>query len=260
VARITVPRIQALKEQGKRIVCVTAYDAPGGALADAAGVDLVLVGDSLGNVVLGFENTLPVTLEDMVRHTAAVARAVRDALLIADLPFGSYQEGAAQAVRSSVALMRAGAHGVKLEGVHPEQIEALVRTGIPVMGHVGMTPQSVHAFGGFRVQGRDAGAGRVRAGARALQELGCFSVVLELIPMALAAEIAAELTVPTIGIGAGPLCDGQIQVFHDVLGFGEAKLKHARRFADARGVLLAGLRDYAQAVREGAFPAEEHAF
>lgn len=260
MAKVTVPRIQALKAQGKKIVCVTAYDAPGGAIADSAGVDLVLVGDSLGNVVLGHPNTLPVTLDDMVRHTAAVARTVENALLIADLPFGSYQESAAQAVRSSVALMRAGAQGVKLEGVFPEQTEALVRAGIPVMGHVGMTPQSVHAFGGFRVQGRDDDAERVIQAAREVERLGCFSVVLELIPMALSSWITQELRIPTIGIGAGPSCDGQIQVFHDLLGFGEDELRHTKRYANARELFVVALAGYAEEVRDLAFPTEENGF
>lgn len=258
--RVTVPRIQALKDQGRKVVCVTAYDAPGGAIADAAGADLILVGDSLGNVVLGHPNTLPVTLDDMVRHTAAVARTVENALLIADLPFGSYQESAAQAVRSSVALMRAGAQGVKLEGVFPEQIGALVRAGIPVMGHVGMTPQSVHAFGGFRVQGRDDDAARVQAAGSEVERLGCFAVVLELIPMALAAQMTHELRIPTIGIGAGPSCDGQIQVFHDLLGFGTGELRHAKRYANARELLTQALASYAEEVRAGSFPTEENGF
>lgn len=260
MARVTVPRIQALKGQGKKVVCVTAYDAPGGAIADAAGVDLVLVGDSLGNVVLGHPNTLPVTLDDMVRHTAAVARTVENALLIADLPFGSYQESAAQAVRSSVALIQAGAQGVKLEGVFPAQTEALVRAGIPVMGHVGMTPQSVHAFGGFRVQGRDDDADRVLGAAKELQGLGCFAVVLELIPMSLASRITRELRIPTIGIGAGPSCDGQIQVFHDLLGFGDGELRHAKRYAHARELFTKALASYAEEVRSSTFPTEENGF
>lgn len=244
-----------MKAEGRRIVCLTAYDTPSARLADEQGVDLVLVGDSVANAALGLENTLGVTLEAMVHHTAAVARGVEHALVVADLPFGSYQASAEDAVNSSVALVRAGAGGVKLEGDYPEAVSAIVRAGIPVMGHVGMTPQAIHALGGFRVQGRaPAERERIREQVRALEQAGCFAIVLELILDDLAAEITEASTVPTIGIGAGPHCDGQIQVWHDILGLSSAVYKHARVFADCAAVIRSGLSQYVDAVRSGNFP------
>lgn len=243
------------------IVCLTAYDFPSGEWADSAGVDLVLVGDSLGNVVQGRETTLPVSLAEMTYHTSLVARAVKNALLVADMPFGSYQAGVGQAVESAVQLMKAGAEAVKLEGDYTDEIRALIKAGIPVMGHVGMTPQSFHKFGGFKVQGReDQSAVAVRQSAEAIAEAGAFSIVLELVPMSLARDITDALPIPTIGIGAGPYCDGQIQVLHDVVGFSAGVFKHAKRYAEGRQIMVDSLKDYASDVRTCRFPTEDHAF
>ncbi|MCB8932610.1 MAG: 3-methyl-2-oxobutanoate hydroxymethyltransferase [Chthonomonadaceae bacterium] len=244
----------------QKVVCVTAYDASTARIAEEAGVDLILVGDSLGNVVLGYESTLPVTLEEMLHHTRAVARTTTRALVIGDMPFGSYQASLEDAMRAAAAFLKAGAHGVKLEGAYPELVREMVRAGIPVMGHVGMTPQSVHAFGGFRVQGKGAAGDQVADAARGLADAGSFSLVLELVPAALAARITSEVACPTIGIGAGAGCDGQIQVFHDLLGLSPVTLKHAKTYVEGQRLLADGLRAYADEVREGEFPGEEHSF
>lgn len=263
--RTRVTTIQGMKGFEK-VVCLTAYDWISGRIADEAGVDLILVGDSVGSVVLGYESTVPVTLEEMEHHTRAVRRGVRDALLVADLPFGSYGASVGQAVESAARLMKAGAEAVKLEGDYPEEVRAMVRAGIPVMGHVGFTPQSVHSFGGHKVQGRgDAELGRrsaedVMGMARRLSEAGVFALVLELVPAALAAVVTANAGVVTIGIGAGPDCDGEIQVFYDVLGFSDRQLKHARRFVEGRSLMLEGAQAYVASVRDGSFPTEENSF
>jgi 3-methyl-2-oxobutanoate hydroxymethyltransferase len=249
-----------MKSKGERIVCVTAYDYPSAQIADAAGVDLVLVGDSLGNVVLGYENTIPVTLEEMEHHTRAARRGVSAALFVADLPFGSYQASVALAVESSVRLAKAGAEAVKLEGGYTEAVQAIVKAGIPVMGHVGMTPQSVNAFGGFRVQGRGDDAKRVREEACAIQEAGAFAIVLELMPSDLARQVTQDLEIPTIGIGAGPYCDGEIQVFHDVMGLSPEVFRHSKDYVGARAAMTEGMANYARDVRGRAFPTEENSF
>lgn len=258
--KITAPRIVAMKPRSERIVCATAYDAWFGRLMDEAGVDLVLVGDSLGNVVLGYETTLPVTLEQLVHHTAATRRGISRAMLVADLPFGSYQASVGQAVDSAVALMRAGAEGVKLEGLYEDEVMAIVKAGIPVMGHLGMTPQSVNLFGGFKVQGTGAAGQGLLDAAKRLEDAGAFAIVLELIPADLASKVTAAVAIPTIGIGAGAGCDGQIQVMHDILGFGDTEFKHAKKFVDGKALLLDGLRQYTAAVRSGSFPTEENSF
>jgi 3-methyl-2-oxobutanoate hydroxymethyltransferase len=260
MAKTTARHVRSLKGE-RPIVCVTAYDAPGAAIADAAQVDVILVGDSVGNTVLGMRDTVGVTLDQMLYHTAAVRRGCENALLVADMPFGSYQASVDEAVRSAVALAKAGAEAVKLEGPYEQQIAAIVRAGLPVMGHVGMTPQSVNAFGGFRVQGREAEeAERILADARVVEEAGAFAVVLELIPIDLARRATRELAIPTIGIGAGPGCDGQIQVFHDLVGLGEGHFRHAKRYVEGRELFVAALRAYADEVRAGTFPTEEHGF
>lgn len=247
-----------MKAKGERIVCLTAYDAPTAEIAEAAGVDVILVGDSVGNVVLGYPNTLPVTLEQMIHHTEAAARGVANCLLVADLPFGAYQDSPETAVRSSVALVKAGAHAVKLEGSYLEAIEAIIKAGIPVMGHLGFTPQSLHSFGGFRLQGKNGGGDRMIDQAREIELAGAFSIVLELIPARLAKRITDSISIPTIGIGAGMECDGQIQVFHDVTGLSPMRLKHAKRYVEARELMIEGLGSYAQEVRARKFPAPEH--
>lgn len=256
--KMTAPKIRAMK--GKRIVCLTAYDAPSARLADAAGVDLILVGDSVGNTMLGYANTLPVSLEEMVHHTRAAAAGCKNALLVGDLPFGSYQTSPDDAVRSAVALVKAGAEAVKLEGTYVEAIEAIDRAGIPVMGHVGMTPQSVNAFGGFRVQGRGDKGDEVLRAAKSVEAAGAFAIVLEVIPGVVAKRITAEIGIPTIGIGAGPDCDGEVQVWHDMLGISEETFKHARRFMEAGELMKKAIQSYAEAVRGGSFPNEENTF
>lgn len=256
---MTAPRLRGMKAKGEKIVFVTAYDFTSGSIADAAGVDAILVGDSVGNVLLGYNSTLPVTLADMVYHVSACSRGVNHALLVGDLPFGSYQSGISSAVDSSVALMRAGAEAVKLEGDYHEEIRAIVKAGIPVMGHLGFTPQSVNAFGGHKVQGREGSAAYVDSALR-LQDAGAFSIVLELMPSAVAVEVTAALDIPTIGIGAGVGCDGQVQVFHDVLGLGERTFRHATAFVDGRRLFVDGLSTFAAKVRSGTFPTEENSF
>ncbi|HLK13927.1 MAG TPA: 3-methyl-2-oxobutanoate hydroxymethyltransferase [Fimbriimonadaceae bacterium] len=256
----TAPSVRAMKGRTK-IVCITAYDAVMARLADNAGVDVVLVGDSLGNVVLGYPTTVPVTLHEMIHHTKAARRGVQHALLIADLPFGSYGASVEQGVRSATALVKAGAEAVKLEGDFPETIEAIVKLGIPVMSHLGMTPQSVNRFGGFKVQGKsEASAQRLLSELKSVESAGAFSVVLELVPAALAERATRETSIATIGIGAGAGCDGQIQVIHDVLGLTDAPLRHVRRFAELGTQIADALCEYTESVRLGEFPTEDQAF
>jgi len=243
------------------VVSLTAYDYPSALWADAAGVDLILVGDSLGNVVQGRSTTIPVTMDEMAYHTRMVARGVEQALLISDMPFGSFQAGIESTVRNAVSLMKDGAEGVKLEGPYLDEIRALTKAGIPVMGHVGMTPQSYHSFGGFKVQGREEEEGRlVLEQARGVADAGAFAIVLELIPMQLAQDITRTIAIPTIGIGAGPHCDGQIQVLHDVLGLSGGMFRHAKRYVDGQALVTKAIREYAAEVRESRFPTEEHGF
>ncbi len=258
--KITAPSIYAMKRRAEKVVCVTAYDLTSARIADASGADLVLVGDSLGNVILGYDSTIPVTMEEMVHHTRAVRRGVSRALLVSDMPFGSYQASVAEAVSNAVALVKAGAEAVKLEGTYTEAIEAIVNAGIPVMGHVGMTPQSVNQFGGFRVQGKGTQGEEIFEDAKQVDASGVFSMVLELIPATLAQKITDAVDCPTIGIGAGPHCDGQIQVYNDILGFDDTRLKHVKRFAEVGSACRDGLKQYADEVRNGEFPKEEHSF
>ena len=258
--KITAPLIREKHRKGERIVCITAYDAMWGQIADTAGVDLVLVGDSVGNAVLGYPSTVPVTLDEMVAHTMATRRGVKRALFVSDLSFGSYQSSVSQAVDSAVRLVKAGAESVKLEGDYTEQITAIVRAGIPVMGHVGMTPQSVNLFGGFKVQGKGAAAQSVIDAAKRVQDAGAFSIVLELIPADLAREITELLEIPTIGIGAGIHCSGQVQVIHDMLGFGPRGLKHAKAYVNGAELFTDAVKQYAEEVRSAEFPGQENSF
>jgi 3-methyl-2-oxobutanoate hydroxymethyltransferase len=264
--RASIRRLLELKGQGQPIVAMTAYDVLFARLLEAAEVDLILVGDSLGQVVLGYDSTIPVTLEEMIHHARAVKRGAPATLVVLDMPFMSYQTSVEDALRNAGrALKEAGVEAVKLEGGHGrtcDAIRALVASGIPVMGHIGLTPQSVHALGGYRVQGRgDADADRIRREAEALEEAGVFAMVLELVPAPLAREISASLTVPTVGIGAGAGCDGQVLVLYDALGlnpgFGPKFLK---RFANLHEVALEGVRAFAHEVREGTYPGPEHSF
>jgi len=267
--KVTVPDVARLKAAGERITMVTAYDCAFARLLDKAGVDLLLVGDSLGMVVQGLETTLPVTLDEMVYHTRMVARGAQRALVVGDLPFGAYQTSPAHALDSAVRLVKeGGARAVKLEGGLPmaRTIEAIAAIDVPVMGHVGLTPQSVHRMGGHRVQGRRHGraAGereRVIDDARAVQEAGAFAVVLECIPLDLAAEITAELKIPTIGIGAGAHCDGQVLVLHDLLGLStDWTPRFAKRYAELGQEVVRATETYVREVKAGTFPTEAQAF
>jgi 3-methyl-2-oxobutanoate hydroxymethyltransferase len=267
--KVTVPDILRRKGGGDPIVALTAYDFPFGRIVDQAGVDVILVGDSLGMVVQGMDTTLPVTMDEMVYHCRMVARARQRALLVADMPFLSYQVSVTEAVANAGRLIKEGAaEAVKLEGGLPlaDAIRAIAGVDIPVMGHIGLTPQSVHRMGGHKVQGRRRGERpgqreRLVADALAVEEAGAFAVVLEGIPLDLAAEITNQLTIPTIGIGAGPHCDGQILVLHDVLGLCDHLApKFAKRYANLWQAAGDAVRTYAREVRTGAFPSDEHSF
>lgn len=260
----TAPRIRALKGKG-RISCLTAYDFCTAQMLDEAGIQLILVGDSLGMTVLGYENTLPVTLEDMLHHTAAVARGARHSLVVADMPFLTYQVSVEQALLNAGRLVKeSAAGGVKVEGgaTRAPTVRALVENGIPVLGHIGLTPQSIQAMGGYKVQGKTSDdARRLADDARALEEAGAFAVVLEGMPAPLGAEITAAVSIPTIGIGAGPGCDGQILVVNDLLGtFGAFKPKFAKRYADLGGEMRKAFDAYKKEVESGAFPGPEHCY
>lgn len=257
--RVTAPGLAEMKARGEKIAALTAYDYQWGLLIDEAGIDVALVGDSLGMVVLGFETTLQVTMEDMIRHTAAVARAVKRALVVADMPFMSYQASEADAVRNAGRLISEGGAGaVKLEGgkAYELVVRRIVDAGIPVIGHLGMTPQSVHEFGGFRTQGTTPEqAQRIKEDAVLLEAAGIRALVLEKVPAELAAEITQSLRIPTIGIGAGPHCDGQVLVTHDILGmFERFTPPFARKYADVRKVTLDAFKQYCSDVKDGRFP------
>ena len=265
VQRITTHKIQAMKERGERIAMVTAYDYTQARIVESAGIPMVLVGDSLGNVILGYDSTIPVTVEDIVRHTAAVVRGARTPLIVADMPFMSYQVDAETALRNAGRLLQeGGAQAVKLEGGRPMAhiIRRLVDAGVAVMGHVGLTPQAVHKLGGYRVQGKgQRAAGELIEDALAVQEAGAFAIVLELIPSELAAEITSRLTIPTIGIGAGVHMDGQVQVLYDMLGLvPDFKPKHAGSYADLAPIIKGAIEHYIEDVKSGAFPTPAQSF
>ena len=263
---LTAPAIRARKvrDGADPLVMVTAYDAPGARQADAAGVDMILVGDSLAMVVLGYDDTLQVTIDDMVHHTAAVARAKPSALVVGDLPWMSYHVDRAETVRNAAALIRAGAGSVKLEGGRKRlpMVEAIVDAEIPVMGHIGLTPQSVKSLGGFKVQGRTSEAAtQLVSAAKALAHAGCFAIVLEAVPEEVAAIVTDAVDVPTIGIGAGPRCDGQVLVYHDVLGIEQdIRPKFSRRYAELGGDATEALRSFSDDVRSGAFPGPDESY
>jgi 3-methyl-2-oxobutanoate hydroxymethyltransferase len=262
--RVTVPWLRARKRQGERICMLTAYDFTFASLFDQAGIDVLLVGDSLGNVVQGQPTTLPVTLDETIYHTRLVARAARRALVVADLPFGSYQISSEDALRSAVrCLKEGGAQAVKLEGGRSvaDTIARIVAAEIPVMGHVGLTPQAIHRMGGHRVQGRgESGRARVLEDARAVEAAGAFAVVLEGMPAELAAEITRELAIPTIGIGAGAGCDGQVLVMHDMLGLGDFVPSFVKQYANLGALTVQAARRYADEVAHGKFPDPEHSY
>jgi 3-methyl-2-oxobutanoate hydroxymethyltransferase len=262
---VTVPELLAMKARGERIVVLTCYDALFARLLDAAGVDVLLVGDSVHQVLAGAETTLSATLEQMIYHTTIVRRGATRALVVCDLPFLTYQVSPEEAIRNAGrVLQETGCQAVKLEGGRPiaATVRALVDVGIPVMGHLGLTPQSVHALGGYRVQGRDERtAQRLKDDARALEDAGAFAVVLELIPAPLASQITKALTIPTIGIGAGPGCDGQVLVLHDMLGLNDRfSAKFVKRYAALAAEVRAAVARYAAEVREGRYPGPEHSF
>ena len=263
--RTTVRSLAACKRQGRRFTMLTAYDHPFARIFDEAGIDVLLVGDSLGNVVQGGDTTLPVTLDDVLYHTRWVSRAARRALVVADMPFGSYQVSPEEALRSAVRRVKeGGAHAVKLEGGVrvAETIRRIVDAEIPVMGHVGLTPQAVHRMGGYRVQGRtEAERARVLADARAVEQAGAFSVVLEGMPEDLARELTATLSIPTIGIGAGPHCDGQVLVMHDMLGLNDEHVPaFVKQYVNLGALASQAARAFAEEVANGKFPAEEHCY
>lgn len=268
--RVTTTSLAKMKERREKIVMVTAYDYPGARLVDEAGVDVVLVGDSLGMVVLGYETTLPVTLDDMLHHTRAVVRGVARALVVVDMPFLSYQTSPEDALRNAGRLMQEGRAGaVKLEGGVDfcPQVRALVAAGIPVMGHLGLTPQSVHVLGGYKVQARtEKEARRLLDNAHRLEDAGVFGIVLECIPEDVAARLTEALAVPTIGIGAGVHCDGQVLVFHDLLGMGgpvaqgKPHPRFVKQYANLSETIRGAVQHYAEDVRQGTFPGPEHSF
>ncbi|WJF89766.1 3-methyl-2-oxobutanoate hydroxymethyltransferase [Paraburkholderia bonniea] len=260
---ITVPKLQAMHDAGEKIAVLTCYDASFAGLLDRAGVDVLLIGDSLGNVLQGHATTLPVTLADIAYHTACVARAKPAALIVADLPFGTYGTPA-EAFANAVTLMQAGAQMVKLEGGEwlADTVRFLIERAVPVCAHIGLTPQSVHAFGGFKVQGKtDAGAAQLRRDVLALQAAGAQLVVIEAIPTLLAAELTQHLSIPTIGIGAGVNCSGQVLVLHDMLGIYPGKRpRFVKDFMQGRPDILAAVQAFVHEVKEGVFPGPEHTF
>ena len=261
--KVTVPWVQSVKERGEPLVMVTAYDYPQARAADEAGVDLVLMGDSVAMVVLGHDDTLSLTMDEALHHVKAVRRGLKRALLVADMPYGSFHHGPAQAVENALRFVKeGGAQAVKIEGARTEIVQALVCAEIPVMAHLGLTPQSLHRFGGFKVQGKDDAARRaLMEAAHALEEAGAFALVLECIPADLAAEVTDALSIPTIGIGAGPACLGQVLVYHDVLGVEDRIApKFVRRYAQQGEDARRALRAYAHDVRTGGFPNAEESF
>lgn len=263
--RVTTATFRAKKQEGQPITMLTAYDYPLARLVDEVGIDAILVGDSLGNVVLGYESTIPVTMDDMVHHVKAVTRGVKRAMVIADMPFLSYHVSKKEAVRNAGRLLQeAGARAVKLEGGQEvaEIIKAITDAGIPVMGHLGLTPQSIYQMGGYKVQGRDEKAARkLLADARAVEDAGAFSLVLECVPTPLAKLVTERLAIATIGIGAGPHCDGQVLVTHDLIGLvGGFSPKFAKRYINVREDIRKALQTFKREVEEGVFPAGEHQF
>jgi 3-methyl-2-oxobutanoate hydroxymethyltransferase len=265
VSKVTVPLVLQRKGSSNKITCLTAYDYPTARLVDEAGIDMILVGDSLAQVVLGYPSTLPVTVDEMLHHLRAVRRAVRRALLIADLPYGSYHVNDKQAVAAGIRYLKeGGAEAVKIEGGRRRAglVRRLVEAQIPVMAHVGLTPQSIHTFGGHRVQGKTAdSAADIMADAQAVEEAGAFALVLEGIPRELAARITQQVNIPTIGIGAGPECDGQVLVFHDLIGLSfQAKPKFVRCYANVADLVRGALQDFRNDVREGRYPADSESY
>lgn len=264
MSRVTAASLKERKRAGDKIVMLTAYDYPSARLMDEAGIDVILIGDSIGTTVFGRPDTLSVTMDEMVHHVKLVSRAVRQALVVADMPFLSYQVNPEEALRNAGRFVaEGGAHAVKLEGPAARfggAIAAILDAGIPVMGHIGFTPQSIHQIGGYKVQGREEDAReRLKDEARGLEDAGCFAVVLELLPALVAQEITTMLSIPTIGIGAGAACDGQVLVMHDMLGLG-LDTRFVKTYANLRETMKAAFEAYRRDVKEGLFPAKEHEF
>lgn len=263
---VTTSKMKKMKQDGVPISMITAYDYPSAKLAEEAGVDAILVGDSLGNVVLGYDSTIPVTLDDMIHHTKAVTRAVQSAFVVTDMPFMTYHGSVDESLRGVARIMREGlAKAVKMEGgrVIEKTVEAVTRAGVPVMGHIGLTPQSVHQIGGFKVQGKNSKqAQKLIDDALALEQAGAFAIVLELVTEELAALITNQLSIPTIGIGAGAGCDGQVLVFHDILQYGSGirPKRFAKTYANVGNIIRNGIEEYVKEVKGKTFPREEHAF
>ncbi|HBX22879.1 MAG TPA: 3-methyl-2-oxobutanoate hydroxymethyltransferase [Desulfotomaculum sp.] len=265
IERVTTATFRKYRAEGKKITMLTAYDYPTARLVDDAGIDAILVGDSLGNAVLGYGSTIPVTMDDMVHHVKAVVRGVQRAMVVADMPFLSYHISKKEALRNAGRfLQEAGAQAVKLEGGTEvaKSVQKITEAGIPVMGHLGLTPQSVHQLGGYRVQGKDeAAAKKLLQDAKALEEAGAFAVVLECVPVPLARLVTESIGIPTIGIGAGPDCSGQVLVIHDMLGYyGQFAPKFVKRYANLHENIMQGLQEYRCEVENGAFPGPEHGF
>ena len=265
MSRITTTLLQDKKAKKEKITMLTSYDYSTAVMVDQAGIDCILVGDSLGNVILGYDSTLPVTMDDMIHHTRAVSRGAKNSLVVGDMPFLSYHVSIPEAIRNAGRFIQeGGAQAVKLEGGEErvDTIKAILDAQIPVMGHIGLTPQSVHQFGGFKVQGKDLEtAEQLLRDARALDEAGVFSIVLECVPAALARRVTAEVSVPTIGIGAGPDCDGQVLVINDMLGMYQGFVpKFVKKFANLQPVIAEALQSYKEEVEKGTFPADEHCF
>jgi len=263
--RITINQIKEMKQKGEKITMLTAYDYSTAKIVDEAGIPLILVGDSLGMVVLGYESTIPVTMDEMLHHTKAVVRGTQQAMVIGDMPFMTYHVSVDDALRNAARFIQeGGAQAVKLEGgvTVAEKVRRVVECGIPVMGHIGLTPQSIHQFGGYKIQGRTPEAAiRMVEDARALEEAGAFSIVLETVPAPLAALITQKIGIPTIGIGAGIGCDGQVQVINDVLGsFADFVPKHAKQYAKLSDIIRAAVTEYYSEVKAGSFPTDKQSF
>lgn len=263
--KVTVLDVQQAKNEGRKLSMLTAYDYPFGQLVDLAGVDMVLVGDSLGMVVMGLDGTVPVTMENMIHHSQAVCRGCKNALIVGDMPFMSYNTSIREAIVNAGRLMKeGGCDTVKLEGGvdFAETIQAIVKAGIPVQGHIGLTPQTASALGGFKTQGRDAESARqVVEDARAIEAAGCFSIVLEAVPTEVGRLVTEAVKVPVIGIGAGPYCDGQVLVTHDMLGlFDKFTPKFVKQYTQIRTIIIDAMKEYIAEVENGSFPAEEHSF
>lgn len=259
---VTVHDLTAFKARGEKFAMLTAYDFPTAQILDAAGVPLLLVGDSVGNTILGYDNTLPVTMDEMIHHCKAVARGARNAMIVGDMPFMSYQASDEDGLRNAGRFLKeAGAHAVKIEGPRVDLAAKLAERGIPVMGHLGLTPQSVHLFGGYKVQGRgDEQAERILRWAKELEDAGCFAIVLEVVPAALGASVTRALTIPTIGIGAGADTDGQVLVINDLVGINDWTPKFVQTYADVRGVIGDAVTRWMADVKERRYPDEDHSY